>query len=256
MNVPAEIPSHLVGDAHRLGQILTNLVGNSIKFTEHGEVELRVALLELTGEKAKLRFSVRDTGIGMTDEQSSRLFQPFSQADSSTTRKFGGTGLGLSITRRLVELMGGQIWVQSTPGIGSTFGFTAWFGVGNKKQDRRPLVPRRLDGMRLLVVDDNPGARELMHTVLTSLRFHVVAATSGGEAVEKVRSADDHDPFGLVLMDWRMPGMDGIEATRRILAPHGLRNPPVIIVVSASGAGRKNARAPWPQGHRIFSGSP
>ena len=99
-------------------QILTNLVGNSVKFTEHGEVVVQAALLALTGEKAKLRFAVRDTGIGMTDEQSSRLFQPFSQADSSTTRRFGGTGLGLSITRRLVELMGGQIWVQSEPGAG------------------------------------------------------------------------------------------------------------------------------------------
>jgi len=239
VNVPAEIPSHLIGDANRLGQILTNLVGNSVKFTDRGEVELKVALLELTGEKAKLRFSVRDTGIGMTDEQSLRLFQPFTQADSSTTRKFGGTGLGLSITRRLVELMGGQIWAQSTPGVGSTFTFTAWFGVSKERQSRRPPVPRKLDGMRVLVVDDNPSARELMHEILASLRFRVIVAESGEEAVEAVRSADGYDPFELVLMDWKMPGIDGIEATRRILAPQGLQNAPVVIVLSASGGGEE-----------------
>jgi len=239
VNVPADIPSLLIGDAHRLGQILTNLVGNSLKFTDHGEVEMKVALLEVTGKKVKLRFSVRDTGIGMTEEQSSRLFQPFSQADSSTTRKFGGTGLGLSITRRLVELMGGQIWVQSAPAAGSTFTFTAWFGVGTERQGRRPPVPLRLGGMRVLVVDDNLTAREVMHDVLASLRFRVVVAGSGEEAVEAVRSADDSDPFGLVLMDWRMPGMDGIEATRRILLPHGLRHAPVVIVLSASGGGEE-----------------
>ena len=246
VNMPAEIPSHLVGDANRLGQILTNLMGNSVKFTDRGEVELKVALLELTGEKVKLRFSVRDTGIGMTDEESLKLFQPFSQADSSTTRRFGGTGLGLSITRRLVELMGGQIWSQSAPGAGSTFTFTAWFGISKERQSRRPPVPRKLDGMRVLVVDDNPSAREVIHDILASLRFRVVVAVSGEDAIEVVRSADGLDPFGLVLMDWKMPGIDGIEATRRILTPQGLQNPPVVIVLSASGGGegeRVNALA-------------
>ena len=239
VSVPPDIPTYLVGDAHRLGQILTNLVGNSVKFTDQGEVELRVALIELTGEKVKLRFSVRDTGIGMSEEHSLRLFQPFSQADSSTTRKFGGTGLGLSITRRLVELMGGQIWVQSAPAAGSTFTFTAWFGVGRKEHHRRPPMPLNLAGMRVLVVDDNPIARELMSDVLASLRFRVATANSGVDAIAAVRSADAHDPFGFVLMDWRMPELNGIEATRRILAPGDLRNAPVVVVLSASGGGEE-----------------
>jgi two-component system sensor histidine kinase/response regulator len=239
MSVPPDIPATLVGDAHRLGQVLTNLMGNAIKFTDRGEVELKVALVEQTGEKAKLRFAVRDTGIGMNEEQSARLFQPFSQADSSTTRKFGGTGLGLSITRRLVEMMGGQIWVQSAPGAGSAFTFTAWFGVGREKRDRRPRVPRRLDGMRLLVVDDNQMARNVMHDVLVSLRFRVATADSGEDAVRIVRDADEAEPFGLVLMDWKMPGIDGIEATRRILGTPVLRSAPVIVVLSASGGGEE-----------------
>ena len=237
VTVPADVPALLTGDSHRLGQILTNLVGNSVKFTDAGEVEVTVTLLELMGQTVKLRFSVRDTGIGMTEEQASNLFQPFSQADSSTTRKFGGTGLGLSISRRLVELMGGQIWAKSAPGAGSTFTFTAWFGIGAGGQARRTLVPRRLDGMRVLVVDDNPAARESLHNVLTSLHFRVVTASSGEEAVRAVRASDDRDPFGLVLMDWRMPGMDGIEATRSLLGPPGLHNAPVVIVLSASGGG-------------------
>ncbi len=130
VDVPRAIPQNLLGDPLRLGQILTNLINNAVKFTAQGEVRLGAELLEETGDKVKLRFSVRDTGIGMTAEQVARLFRPFTQADMSTTRKHGGTGLGLTISRRLVELMGGQIWLESTPGEGSTFIFTAWFGLG------------------------------------------------------------------------------------------------------------------------------
>jgi two-component system sensor histidine kinase/response regulator len=120
-HVAPAIPEHLLGDPLRLGQILTNLVNNAVKFTERGEIRLNIELLERTGEKVQLKFSVRDTGIGMTPEQSAKLFQPFTQADMSTTRKHGGTGLGLTICRRLVELMGGRIWLESEPGVGSTF---------------------------------------------------------------------------------------------------------------------------------------
>ena len=236
INVPRDIPQHLIGDPHRLGQVLINLVGNSVKFTEAGDVEVRVALLERTGEKVKLRFAVRDTGIGMAEEQMSKLFQPFSQADSSTTRKYGGTGLGLSITRHLVEMMGGQIWVESAVAKGSTFTFTVWFGIATGKPPRH-VMPRRLDGMRILVVDDNAGAREVLHDVLSSLRFRVETAASGEEGVSAVQTADTRDPFGLVVMDWKMPGIDGIEATRRITAKGGLQNPPVVFLLSASGAG-------------------
>ena len=246
VNIPSDVPQELVGDPHRLGQALMNLVGNAVKFTEAGEVELKATLLERTGEKAKLRFMVRDTGIGMTQEESAKLFRPFSQADSSTTRKYGGTGLGLSITRRLVELMGGQIWVDSAPGKGSTFAFTAWFGLGSKKTQKRRLIPPHLAGMRVLVVDDNPHARQIMSEILSSMKFRVEAVDSGENAVEAVRKADAADAFGLILMDWKMPGIDGMEATRRITAAGFVKNPPAVILMSAfggDGTERADARA-------------
>src|SRR5213076_2797460 len=130
-HVAPGIPEVLLGDPLRLGQILTNFVNNAVKFTERGEIRLEVEQVERTGEKVQLKFSVRDTGIGMTPEQSAKLFQPFVQADSSTTRKHGGTGLGLTICRRMVDLMGGRIWLESEPGAGTTFYFTAWLGVGS-----------------------------------------------------------------------------------------------------------------------------
>ena len=142
-HVSPEIPEHLLGDPLRLGQILTNFVNNAVKFTERGEIRLNIELLERTGEKVQLKFSVRDTGIGMTREQSAKLFQPFMQADTSTTRKHGGTGLGLTICRRLVELMGGRVWLESEPGVGSTFFFTVWLGVGAAKGSGK-IVPERL----------------------------------------------------------------------------------------------------------------
>ena len=246
VNIPSDVPQELVGDPHRLGQALTNLVGNAVKFTETGEVELKATLLERTGEKAKLRFTVRDTGIGMTQEESAKLFRPFSQADSSTTRRYGGTGLGLSITRRLVELMGGQIWVDSAPGKGSTFAFTAWFDLGSKKTQKRRLIPQHFAGMRVLVVDDNPHARQILGEILSSMKFRVEAVDSGENAVEAVRKADAADAFGLVLMDWKMPGIDGMEATRRITAAGFAKNPPAVILMSAfgdDGTERADARA-------------
>ncbi|MGA2642795.1 MAG: response regulator, partial [Spirochaetia bacterium] len=235
VNIPSDVPQDLVGDPHRVGQVLMNLVGNAVKFTEAGEVELKASLLERTGEKAKLRFMVRDTGIGMTQEEIANLFRPFSQADSSTTRKYGGTGLGLSIARRLVELMGGQIWVESTPGKGSTFAFTAWFALGSKKTQKRRLIPPHLSGMRVLVVDDNPHARQIMSEILASMKFRVESVDSGENAVEAVRKADAADAFGLILMDWKMPGIDGMEATRRITAAGFAKNPPPVILMSAFG---------------------
>ena len=246
VNIPSDVPQDLIGDPHRLAQALLNLVGNSVKFTDAGEVELEATLLERTGEKTKLRFTVRDTGVGMTQEESARLFRPFSQADNSTTRKYGGTGLGLSITRRLVELMGGQIWVDSAAGKGSTFAFTTWFGLGSKKAQKRRLIPQHFAGMHVLVVDDNPHARQIMGEILSSMKFRVETVDSGEKAMEAVRKADAADAFGLVLMDWKMPGMDGMEATRRITTAGFARNPPAVILMSAfgeSGTERTDARA-------------
>jgi two-component system sensor histidine kinase/response regulator len=237
LNIAEDIPMELVGDPHRLSQVLVNLVGNAVKFTKAGEVELQVTLNERTGEKAKLRFCVRDTGIGMTPEQCALLFQPFKQADSSTTRQYGGTGLGLSIARRLVEMMSGQIWVESEPGKGSSFIFTAWLGLSSKISHISKSLPAMLEGMHVLVTDDNAVARDVMQHVLQSLRFRVHVVGSGEEAVESVARFDKDDPFGLVVMDWKMPGIDGIEATRRIVKGELVTNVPAVFIMSASGGG-------------------
>ncbi|MGA2481052.1 MAG: response regulator [Spirochaetia bacterium] len=245
-NIPSEIPQELVGDPHRLGQALMNLIGNSAKFTEAGEIELKADFLERTGEKVKLRFVVRDTGVGMSPEETAKLFRPFTQADSSTTRRYGGTGLGLSITRRLVELMGGQIWGESVPGQGSTFTFTAWFGVGAKRSQKRRLIPQHFAGMHVLVVDDNSHARQIMSEMLLSMKFRVQTTDSGEGALESVRRVDESDPFRLILMDWKMPGIDGIEATRKITTAGFAKNTPAVILMSAFGEGgseRMDARA-------------
>ena len=167
MSLP-QFPKQLLGDPLRLGQILTNFVNNAIKFTERGEIGLNIDLLERTGEKVQLKFSVRDTGIGMTREQAAKLFQPFSQADMSTTRKHGGTGLGLSISRKLAELMGGRIWLESEPGVGSTFNFTIWLEVGSAAGSGR-VIPEKLSRLRVLIVDDNAVAREILHEPLSAM---------------------------------------------------------------------------------------
>src|SRR4030095_3950590 len=157
-HVAPGLPEHLLGDPLRLGQILTNFVNNSVKFTERGEGRLDIEQIERTGEKAQLKFSVRDTGMGMTKEQAAKLFQPFTQADMSTTRKHGGTGLGLTICRRLVELMGGRIWLESEPGVGSTFYFTIWVGIGLGTGAGR-IIPERLAPPRGLGVEEQPYPR-------------------------------------------------------------------------------------------------
>ena len=162
----------------RLGQVLTNLVNNAVKFTEHGEIRLRIELVEQTGDKVKLKFAVRDTGIGMTPEQSAKLFQPFTQADMSTTRKHGGTGLGLTISRRLIELMGGQIWIESEAGVGSTFSFVVWLELSAAAEHRK-ILPEQLPKLRVLVVDDNSAAREILAEALKGVTAHVDMVASG-----------------------------------------------------------------------------
>ena len=187
-HVSSDIPHVLLGDPLRLGQVLINLLGNAVKFTERGEIRLISELLERTGDKVKLRFSVKDTGIGMTKEQASRLFQAFSQADTSTSRKYGGTGLGLAISKRLVELMGGSIWVVSEPGSGSTFSFTGWFGLSDATA--RKVVPTRLGSLKVLVVDDNAAAREVLEEHLRAIGAEIELVASGAEAIAAVRRAD------------------------------------------------------------------
>ncbi len=228
------VPRSLIGDQLRLSQILLNLVGNAIKFTEVGEVIVQVELLEHADNNAKLQFSVSDTGIGMSSEQVGKLFQPFTQADCSTTRKYGDTGLGLTISKRLVELMGGNIWVQSVPGEGSTFSFTAWFGV-----DQRAIapwvVPEALNGLHVLIVDDNAAARSVLKSQMALLPFDVEEAVSGEDALDKLHQAMNTQPFDLILMDWSMPGMSGMHTARKIKQDNSLRIMPRIIMVTAFG---------------------
>jgi two-component system, sensor histidine kinase and response regulator len=242
--VDPAIPRPLVGDPLRLGQIITNLVSNSAKFTEKGEVHVKVSAAEHYGDKVKLEISVRDTGIGMTPEQSARMFQPFSQADGSTTRRYGGTGLGLTICKRLVELMGGIIWVRSAAGQGSTFAFNAWFGVGSAVERRR-IVPEELNGACVLVVDDNPVAREVIAEQLAAMHLTVHQVASGEEAIAAVRQAPSSSRYRIVFMDWSMPGMSGIEAARIIKEESAT----ALAVIIVTAFGREDVRSETENAH-------
>jgi signal transduction histidine kinase/DNA-binding response OmpR family regulator len=229
--LPADLPGALVGDPSRLGQILLNLTNNAVKFTERGEVTVAVSLLERTAERATLRFEVCDSGIGMAHEVRDRLFQPFSQADASTSRRYGGTGLGLAICRHLVERMGGGIGVESEPGHGSCFHFTLAFGL----QPGAQPVPDagQLRGARVLVVDDHPAARERLCGLLASLGFHAHAADDGEAALAAVSRAEAAgQPFRLVLLDWHMPRMDGIECLARMVRAGGHALPTVLMTTA------------------------
>ncbi|HMF98311.1 MAG TPA: response regulator, partial [Vicinamibacterales bacterium] len=239
VHISPDIPDDLAGDPVRLGQVLTNIINNAVKFTERGEIRVDIAQAERTGRKVQLKLSVIDTGIGMTPEQSARLFQPFTQADMSTTRKHGGTGLGLTICRRLVELMGGRIWLESQPGVGTTFYFTVWLGIGDEK-GTRTIVPDRLTRLRVLVVDDNAAAREILREPLVTMVSRVDVVASGEDALTAVRRQDAFAPYDVIFMDWRMPGMDGLQVSRQIKSDETLRHSPAIVLVTAFG--REEAR--------------
>ncbi len=227
----ANVPTALVGDPLRLGQILVNLGNNAVKFTEKGEVVITTRVKEVSDASVTLHFAVRDSGIGMTAEQQKQLFQSFSQVDSSTTRKYGGTGLGLAISKSLSEMMGGEIWVESEQGVGSTFQFTATFGrqKGEKVGRVKPELAD-IQGLRVLAVDDNATAREILVDIFDSFAFEVQAFNSGKTALEVL---DSGKPFDLVIMDWMMPQMDGVETTR--LIQERLDSPPPVIMVTSYG---------------------
>jgi len=237
LDMPPQLPFALVGDPSRLGQVLLNLGNNAVKFTHNGEIVVTVNLLEQDGASARLRFEVRDTGIGMSAEQQQRLFQPFTQADASTSRRYGGTGLGLAISQHLVHLMGGELAAESAPGVGSRFHFELRFGLQHSADAQTPGNNDDLVGTRVLVVDDNATARELLTAMSRALGLRVDAAASGEEALVRVGLADaGGKPYQLLLLDWKMPGMDGVACAQALVERAALRHPaPVVIMATAFG---------------------
>ena len=240
-----EVPRCLKGDPLRLSQVLVNLVNNAVKFTQQGEIVLAISCPNPTADQVELHFKVKDSGIGMSEEHLAKIFQPFSQADESTTRRYGGTGLGLSIVRRLVELMGGEVEVGSTLGEGSVFSFTARFFQESDMGAQCSLPAAEMRGMRAMVVDDHPMAREIMGEILGSFSCRVTELSSGKEALRELKRAAEEDEihYRLVLLDWRMPEMDGVacaELIRKELAPD---KQPVLIMVTAHG--REEQHRQW-----------
>lgn len=239
VELDANLPKVFLGDPLRLGQVLNNIVGNALKFTAAGEVHVKVSQLAATADRATLCFAVRDTGIGMTAEQLERLFEPFTQADGSITRRFGGTGLGLAISKRLVEAMGGKLTVTSSYGVGSTFSFCVSLPIQQEDAPGKG-APSWLQGGRVLVVDDLETSCRILREQLEVWGFEVETATSGAEALMRLRRARTAgQDFGLVLLDWKMPEMDGMELARQIraLAQSGqIAKMPVVIMVTAAGS--------------------
>jgi len=232
-----DVPTYLSGDPVRSRQILINLVGNAIKFTEKGEVLLNIETAEVTEDSMLLRFEVRDTGIGIYPDKQAIIFDAFSQADGSTTRKYGGTGLGLAISKQLAELMGGEIGIESVPEKGSTFWFTARMGK-TRQQITIPLSARKdLCGIRVLIVDDNATNRAILHHQVISWGMKNGSAENGRQALQMLIAAakgKSPEPYDLAIIDMHMPGMDGLELTRAIKADPSIASVHLIMLASAS----------------------
>jgi signal transduction histidine kinase/DNA-binding response OmpR family regulator/HPt (histidine-containing phosphotransfer) domain-containing protein len=233
-DIDPTVSAHPIGDPLRLGQILINFCNNAVKFTEQGEIIVKARVEEEDEGGQLVRFSVSDTGIGLTEEQMGRLFQAFEQADASTTRQHGGTGLGLAISKKLAQLMGGKVGVTSEVGKGSTFWFTAYLGKGDGAAKRR--THPELRGRRVLIIDDNAQAREVLTSMLLSMTFVVHEAPSGAEGVELIRQGiERNEPYDIAFIDWLMPGLDGIETGKRIRALPDPDHHPHLVMVTAYG---------------------
>ncbi len=240
-----DVPVYLAGDPVRLGQVLMNLTSNAVKFTDKGEIIVHCQLVDMEDDKVTLKFVVSDSGIGIDEERINVLFDAFTQADSSITRKFGGTGLGLAICRNIVELMGGEIQAYKKPEGGSVFWFTAVFAVSDQEHDQDDIeeIKRLVGGRRVLVVDDNQASRLVLNTMLSGYGMDVTEASSGDEAVvSAVNAAIEGEPFDIIIMDWKMPGSDGITAAATIRATREVADTP-IIMLSAFGKDEERRRA-------------
>ena len=242
--VESDVPRAIQGDPLRLGQILLNLTSNAVKFTEKGEIVVSVRPVEVDAEYAILYFAVKDTGIGLTEAQQARLFQPFQQADTSTTRKYSGTGLGLTISKKLTEMMGGQIGVESELGKGSVFFFSAKFSRSHKQSataaERKEESLDGLDAIRgahILLVEDNEINRQMAKELLEIERFFVSVADNGQEAIEKIMSQAENEAYDVVLMDLQMPVLDGYTATREIRKDSRHNNLPIIAMTADAMGG-------------------
>lgn len=236
IQVDRDVPTNLIGDPLRLGQILINLSNNAVKFTEKGEVKISISVAERQGDDIKLKFAVSDSGIGMTQEQAAKLFNKFTQADSSTTRKYGGTGLGLAISKELSQLMGGDIQVSTELGKGSTFSFTISTRVSHSITQNRIVVPASINHLKVLVVDDNASARLIVGDILESLKLTPTLCASVDEATVELHSADDlNEPFDLIISDWKMPKRDGIDLLSSLNEGLSLSKSPKIMMLTAYG---------------------
>jgi PAS domain S-box-containing protein len=236
IDLPPEIPFELMGDSLRLGQVLLNLASNAVKFTEQGWVSLSMGIFSQGPGQIRLRFAVQDTGIGISSDVLPSLFRPFNQADASTTRRFGGTGLGLTISKRLVELMGGEIAVESVPGEGSTFTFTLPLDMQNPaaSPSQKPMVPLELRGSKVLVVDDEPESVRVLEEMLGTLGLTTVTRLSGTEAVDELIQGERKGyPYDLAVLDWRMAEMDGIELVKRIRRDRRIVHKPALVLLTA-----------------------
>ncbi|WP_169315460.1 hybrid sensor histidine kinase/response regulator, partial [Catenovulum agarivorans] len=233
VDLKTNVPKFIESDPLRIQQVLVNLISNAVKFTEHGHVNVRINAKELSDGEYLIEFAVVDTGMGMSEKQQKQLFKPFSQADDSITRKFGGTGLGLAISKQLVELMGGEIWVNSKQGLGSAFHFSI---KCRKTHEDIPANTITVEDrpLRVLIVDDNAIARRVLIDIFTHHNALVVEAENGIQAIDKVQTAvKNHQKFDLIVMDWRMPEMDGIQASKLIRQDLGVKDMPAILMVSA-----------------------
>ena len=230
IDISPDVPIGLVGDALRINQILTNFSSNAIKFTEKGEIKIDITTIEKNEESIKLQFAVSDTGIGLTEDQQSKLFAAFTQADSSTTRRYGGTGLGLAITKKLAALMGGEVWLESEYEKGSTFYFSCEFKIKEEPKTKPREVPVDLKGAKVLVCDDSETSRFILKEILEVFSFTVCTVNSANKALEELKSNND---YNLVIMDWKMPKMNGVEAIKIIKSESELSKIPTIILASA-----------------------
>ncbi len=236
--IDPDLPTNVIGDPGRLRQILTNLIGNALKFTHKGEIVVECKLVESTPDELNIQFSVRDTGIGIPQDKLDLIFKEFTQADGSTTRKYGGTGLGLSISKKLTQMMGGKIWVESEVNKGSTFYFTVVLKPGKKPVSKRLIELDEIHNQRILIVDDNKTNRLILEQILNNWQFRPDSCDNGKDAIKKLKKAkQENDPYSIVLLDMQMPEWDGEMTAKAIINDPELKNTKIIILTSLGHRG-------------------